>query len=124
MGIAKARGALIYGECGGYMTLGESLTDANGVLHKMLGYLPVRTSFAERKLHLGYRRLAPLAGKPWSGGLLGHEFHYASVIEESGEGRLFEARNSMGEELADMGHVRGNVCGSFAHVIGGASGSV
>jgi cobyrinic acid a,c-diamide synthase len=121
---AKNRGALIYGECGGYMTLGESLTDAEGVAHKMLGFLPVSTSFATRKLHLGYRRLAPIAGVPWSGGLMGHEFHYASVIEESAEGRLFKAQNSMREELADIGHVRGNVCGSFAHVIGGAGGSV
>lgn len=121
---AKNRGALIYGECGGYMTLGESLTDAEGVAHRMLGFLPVSTSFTTRKLHLGYRRLAPMAGVPWSGGLMGHEFHYASVIEESAEGRLFKAQNSMREELADMGHVRGNVCGSFAHVIGGAGGSV
>ena len=121
---AKARGALIYGECGGYMTLGESLTDADGVAHKMLGFLPVSTSFAVRKLHLGYRRLMPLAGVPWSGGLMGHEFHYVSVIEESVEGRLFKAQNSMCEDLPNMGHVRGNVCGSFAHVIGGANGSV
>jgi len=61
--------------------------------------------------------LAPLAGVPWSGGLMGHEFHYASVVAESGEGRLFGAQNSMCEDLPDMGHVRGNVCGSFAHVI-------
>jgi cobyrinic acid a,c-diamide synthase len=121
---AKNRGALIYGECGGYMTLGESLMDADGVAHRMLGFLPVSTSFATRKLHLGYRRLAPLAGVPWSGRLMGHEFHYASVIEESGEGRLFQAQNSMCENLGDMGHVRGNVCGSFAHVIGAANGSV
>ncbi len=121
---AKNRGAMIYGECGGYMTLGESLIDANGVAHRMLGFLPVNTSFAARKLHLGYRRLAPLAGVPWSGELMGHEFHYASVIAESSEGRLFKAQNSMAEELPDIGHVRGNVCGSFAHVIGGAVGSV
>ena len=118
---AKHLGALIYGECGGYMTLGESLTDADGVAHRMLGFLPVSTSFAVRKLNLGYRRLAPLANVPWSGGLMGHEFHYASVIEESSEGRLFKAQNSMCEDLADMGHVRDNVSGSFAHVIGGSN---
>ncbi len=121
--VAKKRGALIYGECGGYMTLGESLTDANGMAHRMLGFLPVSTSFAARKLHLGYRRLAPMGNTPWQGGLMGHEFHYASVIEESGEDRLFTAKNSMGETLADMGHIRGNVCGSFAHVICGAGTS-
>lgn len=124
MAAAKDRGALIYGECGGYMALGESLTDAEGVAHRMLGFLPVSTSFAQRRLHLGYRRLSPLAGVPWGEVLMGHEFHYASVIGEDNAGRLFAARNSMGEGLADMGHVRGNVCGSFVHVIGGADGSV
>jgi len=54
---AAGRGALIYGECGGYMALGEGLIDAKGARHAMLGLLPVETSFAERKLALGYRRL-------------------------------------------------------------------
>ena len=48
---------LIYGECGGYMTLGESLTDAEGKKHPMVGLLPLETSFQHRKLHLGYRQL-------------------------------------------------------------------
>ena len=124
MTMAKDRGALIYGECGGYMTLGESLTDSDGVEHRMLGFLPVRTSFAARKLHLGYRRLTPVCDLPWAGSLNGHEFHYASVVEESSQGRLFGAQDSLGENLGGMGHVRGNVCGSFAHVIGGADGPV
>lgn len=115
--------ALIYGECGGYMTLGESLTDADGVAHKMLGLLPVSTSFAKPRLHLGYRNLSPLKGMPWQGPLKGHEFHYASVVGAGGEA-LFGAANSMGETLPDMGHVCGNVCGSFAHVIGADDGSV
>jgi cobyrinic acid a,c-diamide synthase len=117
MGAAKDRDALIYGECGGYMTLGESLVDADGKAHRMLGFLPVSTSFAARKLHLGYRNLQPLKGLPWVGALKGHEFHYASIIGQSDGERLFSATNSMEQVLPDMGHVRGNVCGSFAHVI-------
>ncbi len=65
MQAAARRGALIYGECGGYMALGEGLVDADGIRHGMLGLLPVETSFAQRKRHLGYRRLAPLPGAPW-----------------------------------------------------------
>ena len=45
----------VHGECGGYMVLGTSLTDAGGVIHAMAGLLGVATSFARRKLHLGYR---------------------------------------------------------------------
>ncbi|CAN0606380.1 unnamed protein product, partial [Ectocarpus sp. 12 AP-2014] len=36
---AAARGALIYGECGGYMVLGEGLVDADGTRHPMIGLL-------------------------------------------------------------------------------------
>ncbi|MBL8791332.1 MAG: cobyrinate a,c-diamide synthase, partial [Rhizobiales bacterium] len=35
----------VYGECGGYMVLGDGLTDAAGVRHRMAGLLPVDTSF-------------------------------------------------------------------------------
>src|SRR3984957_6508314 len=45
----------VHGECGGYMVLGESLEDAAGKVHAMAGLLGHATSFAKRKLHLGYR---------------------------------------------------------------------
>ena len=45
----------VHGECGGYMVLGESLEDAAGRRHAMTGLLGHATSFAKRKLHLGYR---------------------------------------------------------------------
>ena len=51
------RKVLIYGECGGYMALGNGLVDADGTRHAMLGLLPLETSFEQRKLHLGYRTL-------------------------------------------------------------------
>ena len=44
---AATRGAAIYGECGGYMVLGETLTDAEGVEQPMAGLLTLATSFAE-----------------------------------------------------------------------------
>ena len=61
---AARNGVAIYGECGGYMTLGEALIDADGVRHAMAGLLPVVTSFAARKLHLGYRQGTLLADGP------------------------------------------------------------
>jgi cobyrinic acid a,c-diamide synthase len=113
-------GKPIYGECGGYMVLGDAIIDASGTPHEMLGLLKVKTSFAARKLNLGYRRLVPLAGAPWSVTLMGHEFHYSSVVSESGGDRLFEATDAFGEMLAPMGMRSGSVCGSYAHVIGPA----
>ncbi len=115
---AAKSNTLIYGECGGYMVLGEVLTDAQGVDHAMAGLLPVSTSFAERKLHLGYRKLTPCDGDtPWSQKISAHEFHYASVTIQEEDGRLFSAVDATGSLLGAMGHRRGCVMGSFAHII-------
>ncbi|TIU16806.1 MAG: cobyrinic acid a,c-diamide synthase, partial [Mesorhizobium sp.] len=45
----------VHGECGGFMVLGEALEDAGGETHRMLGLLGHSTSFARRKMNLGYR---------------------------------------------------------------------
>lgn len=119
MQAAATRGALIYGECGGYMVLGEHLTDAEGTRHAMLGLLPLETSFATRKRHLGYRRLKALPGAPWQGELTGHEFHYATIVREGRAERLFEARDALGALVGDVGLRVGHVSGSFIHLIDG-----
>ncbi|MFY1004878.1 hypothetical protein ACNF5F_25965, partial [Escherichia coli] len=46
----------VHGECGGYMALGAGLVDADGKRHQMLGLLGLETSYAKRRMHLGYRR--------------------------------------------------------------------
>jgi cobyrinic acid a,c-diamide synthase len=117
MEAAAERGALIYGECGGYMVMGDALIDAEGVRHRMLGLLPVVTSFETRRLHLGYRRLKPLCALPWEVPLTAHEFHFASIVSEGGGDRLFEAETAEGSPLGPIGLRRGSVMGSFAHVI-------
>jgi cobyrinic acid a,c-diamide synthase len=109
--------ALIYGECGGYMVLGEGLIDADGIHHAMAGLLPLTTSFANRKLHLGYRQLTPLDGAPWTKTLRGHEFHYSTIVAEGTAERLFDVVDSSGTALPAMGLRRGRVMGSYAHVI-------
>ena len=116
MRAAAERGALIYGECGGYMTLGESLVDADGESHAMLGLLPVATSFAERRRSLGYRRLQPLSGAPWQEGLLGHEHHQATTVRAGGT-PLFTVKDAEGADLGQTGARVGRVMGSFAHII-------
>lgn len=119
-GLRHHRG-LIYGECGGYMVLGESLIDSKGLAHGMAGLLPVTTSFGQRKLHLGYRRLEPLTDLPWGGMLNAHEFHYSTVLSEGRAERLFAAADAAGNPLPHMGLRRGRVMGSFAHVIAEAA---
>lgn len=116
---AAGRGVPVYGECGGYMVLGDGLVDADGTRHAMAGLLRLETSFAERKLHLGYRNLHALGG-PFDGALRGHEFHYARTLQAQGE-TLFTATDAAGTELAPMGLRDGSVAGSFAHVIAPAA---
>ncbi len=110
-----AETAQIYGECGGYMVLGKTLTDAAGTRYEMAGLLELETSFAARRLHLGYRHLHSFEG-PLAGRWTGHEFHYATTIKAEGT-PLFEAAQASGEKLAPMGLRMGSVCGSFAHLI-------
>jgi cobyrinic acid a,c-diamide synthase len=116
---AAERSTFIYGECGGYMVLGRTLVGRDGAGHAMAGLLPVVTSFAEPKLHLGYRQielgsLCPLglAGA----GFRGHEFHFAREVEREGP-PLFTARCARGRDLGPQGCVSGPVAGSFLHLI-------
>ncbi|MCG6859438.1 MAG: cobyrinate a,c-diamide synthase [Salaquimonas sp.] len=113
---AASRGALIYGECGGYMVLGEGLVDAEGQRHTMAGLLKLETSFAERRLHLGYRRLEAGQGFALGQRLTAHEFHYSIAQREEGE-PLFYAHDALGEDLGMAGLRAGNVMGSYMHVI-------
>jgi len=113
----RQHSGLVYGECGGFMVLGESLIDAGGTSHAMAGLLPLATSFSSRKLHLGYRKLSPLAGAPWAKPLNAHEFHYSTLVSEGTAERLFEAEDAAGNALPPMGLRRGRVMGSYAHVI-------
>ncbi|MGH6760130.1 MAG: cobyrinate a,c-diamide synthase [Phyllobacterium sp.] len=114
---AAERGTNIYGECGGYMVLGEAIEDADGNRHEMLNLLPVETSFARRKLHLGYRKLQPTPDAPWTLPLTAHEFHYASIVKEGGAKRLFRCTDALGADLGEAGLRVGPVSGSFMHVI-------
>ena len=118
-----ARTRPVHGECGGYMVLGEGLEDAEGVRHAMAGLLPVATSYARRKLHLGYRVATLLADGPLGRAgarLVGHEFHYASELTAPPDETEALARVTDGEDrpLGLAGHRRGQVSGSFFHLIG------
>jgi cobyrinic acid a,c-diamide synthase len=117
---AAGRGATVYGECGGYMVLGDELIDGDGIRHGMAGLLPVTTSFAARRLHLGYRALRLVAASPLGpvgAAFRGHEFHYASIVSEGAAPPLFEAIDADGTALGTAGLRSGSVMGSFLHLI-------
>ena len=109
----------VHGECGGYMVLGEGMEDAAGVRHAMTGLLGHSTSFAKRKLHLGYREARLRADSPIGPAqaiVRGHEFHYATLMAGSDE-PLAELADAQGRSVGTAGGRRGHVTGTFFHAI-------
>ena len=110
----------VHGECGGYMALGQGLVDASGASHAMAGLLGVTTSFAKRRMTLGYReaRLSADCALGRAGAVVrGHEFHYATVAEAGDDAPLALVTDAYGATPAPAGSRRGLVTGSFFHAI-------
>jgi cobyrinic acid a,c-diamide synthase len=110
----------VHGECGGYMVLGEALEDAGGVTYPMTGLLSHRTSFAKRKMNLGYRQATILSSCPIGGSgdtIRGHEFHYASVTDAGNDAPVATIADGTGKLIGPSGGRRGNVSGTFFHAI-------
>ncbi len=110
----------VHGECGGYMVLGEVLEDADGLTHAMTGLLSHSTSFAKRKMNLGYRQARLLGPSAIGAGgdlIRGHEFHYARVIDAGNDQPLAMIADGRGVEIGPSGGKRGSVTGTFFHAI-------
>ncbi|MGI9420491.1 MAG: cobyrinate a,c-diamide synthase [Geminicoccaceae bacterium] len=119
---AAARSAFVYGECGGFMVLGERLIDKDGESHAMAGLLPISTSFEKPRRHLGYRSLTlrqPCPLGPAGTTFRGHEFHYSNVesVDREKAQPLFGAKDARGKDKGEQGLVVGSVAGSFMHLI-------
>ena len=115
MQAAAARGAAVYGECGGYMVLGAGLIDGAGARHEMLGLLPIETSFAVPCRQLGYRRITLGAETPLGpAGVAyrGHEFHFASETQRAEVPAL-----CISDGHGAAGAIVGRVFGSFLHLV-------
>ena len=110
----------VHGECGGYMVLGQGLEDAQGGQHAMVGLLGHATSFAKRKLHLGYRSALLLSDSALGSSgttVRGHEFHYASLISAGNDDCFAECRDAEDSALGKSGGRRDRVSGTFFHAI-------
>ncbi|WP_187431284.1 Hydrogenobyrinate a,c-diamide synthase [Roseobacter fucihabitans] len=115
----------VHGECGGYMALGQTLIDKEGVAHRMAGLLGLVTSYEKRKFHLGYRRAlpdAPLPGYGVGAALRGHEFHYSTILEQP-DAPLAKVADADGNAVPETGSYRGNVTGTFFHLITAEEGA-
>lgn len=118
-----SRGKLIFGICGGYQMLGETLSDphhveAGGNMRGM-GLLSMDTVFAQTKTRTRVSgnfagltgELAPLNGAE----VEGYEIHMGESIL-TGEARSATVlRDSVSETQKSDGAFLGNVCGTYVH---------
>jgi cobyrinic acid a,c-diamide synthase len=107
------------------MVLGEYLIDAEGRRQRMAGLLPLATSFAGRRLHLGYRCATLLDSGPLGAAgshFRGHEFHYTTVVHHGTADPLLSVKDAAGRDLGTDGLRRGSVFGSFIHLVDCANG--
>ena len=85
----------------------------------MTGLLGLETSFATRRMHLGYRMaelIADMPGNETGARLRGHEFHYATILSQP-DPTLARVRDANGADVAETGSRRGHTTGTFFHLI-------
>ena len=121
---ASALGLPIYGECGGLMYLGRSLTGFEGDTHAMVGLLPAVSSMSQSRLSLGYREVEALSDGPLlSSGqqVRGHEFHWSTLQQPPAENEsVYRVVNQGGRP---DGFRSGSVWATYVHVhLGSAPG--
>lgn len=120
-----ARGKIIFGVCGGYQMLGETLADPYGVEAggkiKGMGLLPMDTVFEQEKTrtrvsgtfgHLD-GPLCALEGIT----LEGYEIHMGESMLREGTCQLTKIQDAVSGEAKEDGAYKGNVYGSYVHGI-------
>lgn len=117
-----ASGRRIYGECGGYIYLMDSV-EVEGHVWPMCACLPLRCRLEQQRVALGYREVTPAAlevsGRETTEARLsgrGHEFHYARLLEEPHGPPLWRVRDRQGQTLPPEGLQQGSVWGSWIHL--------
>ncbi|MEO8669166.1 MAG: cobyrinate a,c-diamide synthase [Bauldia sp.] len=115
-----AAGRPVHGECGGFMVLGKAIEDAEGVMHAMTGLLGHVTSYAKRRMNLGYREATLRDDCPIGragAAIRGHEFHYSRTVEAGSDEPLADLFDGLGRSLGPSGGRRGQVAGTYFHAI-------
>lgn len=113
-------GMPIYAECGGLMYLGEALV-LDGETFKMAGVLPAVFGFSKRPKGHGYTIITIEKENPFyqkGAQILGHEFHYSSVIQWNGkdENLVFSMDRGTGFLDGKDGVCFNNVLATYTHI--------
>ena len=114
-------GGAIYGECGGLMYLGRSLTAQDNVRYPLAGVLPIETAMRASVRSLAYTEAALAVDSLWgrAGSVYrGHEFHYSEITSgEPGDGwRPAYAVRRRGSASTLEGLARGRILAGYVHL--------
>ena len=114
-----AEGLPIFGECGGLMTLAESLTTTDGERVEMAGVLPADVRMHERYQALDHVELWADEGTLTAdagSSLHGHEFHYSAARTGSDARFAFSVERGDGITGRRDGLTEHRTLGTYAHV--------
>ncbi len=126
-------GMPIYGECGGFMVLCESLCSPGSQnrnsqkRYAMAGCFDLRVTMSDRLRSLGYREIQltkdTIIGK--KGDVLrGHEFHYSSVEKtDTRADNVYQVSSRAGQDIQLKGYQTANTLGSYLHLHFGSNPS-
>jgi cobyrinic acid a,c-diamide synthase len=113
-------GMPIYGECGGFMYLCESLFDQHGNRYPMAGCFPFATRMYPRLKALGYREIT-LTKRTVIGeqGMIvrGHEFHYSELTTNTPDVQnAYRISDRSGLDKPPDGYLTKRTLGSYNHL--------
>jgi cobyrinic acid a,c-diamide synthase len=121
------RGGVIYAECGGLITLTQSIQTREGDEFPLVGLLSAKTVMTDQRIRLGYVEVTLKADSLWgkAGSVLrGHEFHYGKLLSDPSEGEssgwstVYARRRQNGLLETDEGFQSANsrILASFVHL--------
>ena len=112
----SAEGRMVIGECGGLMTMCRSITDAQGVTHRMAGILDAESRMTGVRHGPTYVIADAEPSNPsFSGTVRGHEYHYSDVFPAEGARFGFSGTRGQGISSRMDGLLSGNSIGSYMH---------
>jgi cobyrinic acid a,c-diamide synthase len=113
-------GMPIYGECGGFMYLCETLIDQNGNRHEMTGCFPFTTKMASRLKALGYREITLTKNAVIGDSAMivrGHEFHYSELTTGPADVEMvYRISDRSGLDKPPDGYLKNRTLGSYNHL--------
>jgi len=106
-------------ECGGYMSLCETLADFSGEIWPMAGIVPAQAVMGKKLAALGYRRGTTCQDSflgPAGTEVRGHEFHYSKLTAQPHQAAIKLARPGQEDLGALAGFAANNLVASYLHL--------